>query len=184
MLIGICGKSGSGKSTVARMICELKPNTRHYDIDRVGHECLIIPEVQEKLILAFGETIIKDNIVDRKKIGALVFADKSNMKILTDITWPYMERMIDKIIQENKDNNIILDWILLSMTKYFAICDIKILVDTPYEVRKQRAIKRDGISEEKFDLREQASIEYNNQDFDLVISNNDLQNIRKLVKQL
>ena len=40
------------------------------------------------------------------------------------------------------------------------MCDVKILLDIPYEIRKKRAMKRDNITEEAFDLREQASINF------------------------
>lgn len=84
--------------------------------------------------------------------------------------------MVDKII--------ILDWILLSISKYFDICDIKILLDIPYEIRKERAIKRDNITEEEFDLREKASINYDTNIFDYVINEKDNGEIKRLVKLL
>ena len=71
-----------------------------------------------------------------------------------------MQIEIDNFLSENKDNIVILDWILLYISKYFNMCDIKILLDVPYEVRKQRAMKRDNISKEAFALREKASIEF------------------------
>lgn len=55
---------------------------------------------------------------------------------------------IDKFSYLHKDKIIILNWLLLSISKYFNMCDIKILLDIPYEVRKQRIMKRDGIKEE------------------------------------
>ena len=68
MIIGICGKSGCGKSTLANQIIELTNNkVVHLDIDKVGHSVLLLPEVKEELINSFGESIIKENMVDRKK---------------------------------------------------------------------------------------------------------------------
>jgi dephospho-CoA kinase len=64
------------------------------------------------------------------------------------------------------------------------MCDIKILVDVPYETRKQRAMQRDNITAEQFDLREQASVEYDKEKFDIVVNNNDINEIKKLVKQI
>ena len=65
-------------------------------------------------------------------------------------------------------------------TKYFKICDIKILLDIPYEERKQRALKRDNISDYEFDLREKASIDYSNEIFDYVVKTNDSNILRKV----
>lgn len=185
MIIGICGKSGSGKSTLANQIIELTNNKAvHLDIDKVGHSVLLLPEIKEELINSFGEHIIKENIVDRKKLGEIVFNSRNEMHKLSDITWKYMQIEIDNFLKVNKDKIIILDWLLLSISKYFAICDIKILLDIPYEIRKERAMKRDNITEEAFDLREKASIDFDKNNFDYVINSNDKEITRKLVKSL
>lgn len=185
MIIGICGKSGCGKSTLANQIIELANNKAiHLDIDKVGHRVLLLPEVQKELINSFGKSVIKENIVDRKKLGEIVFNSKNEMNKLSDITWKYMQIEIDNFLNLNKDKIIILDWLLLPISKYFDMCDIKILLDISYEVRKQRAMKRDNISEEAFDLREKASIGFNESSFDYVLKENDKEIVKRLVKSL
>lgn len=68
MIIGICGKSGSGKSSMASEIIKLTSDKAvHLDIDKVGHKVLLLPEVMKELINSFGESVVKENIVDRKK---------------------------------------------------------------------------------------------------------------------
>ena len=185
MIIGICGKSGSGKSTLANQIVELTNNKSiHLDIDKVGHEVLLLPNVKEELVSSFGPSIIQEGIVDRKSLGEMVFNSRHKMKKLSDITWEYMQIEIDKFINYNSDKIIILDWLLLPISKYFNMCDIKILLDIPYEVRKERAIKRDSITVEAFDLREKASIEFDENAFDYVIKANDKEIVKRLVKSL
>ena len=185
MIIGICGKSGCGKTTLANQIEELTNNkVIHLDIDKVGHKVLLLPEVKEELTNSFGESIIKENIIDRKKLGEIVFDSRNEMNKLSDITWKYMQIEIDNFLTIHKDKIIILDWLLLSISKYFDMCDIKILLDIPYEVRKQRAMKRDNISEEAFDLREKASIEFDESVFDYVLKTNDKEIVKRLVKSL
>lgn len=185
MIIGICGKSGSGKSTLANQIIELTNNKAiHLNIDKVGQSVLLLPEVKEELINSFGESIIKENIVDRKKLSEIVFNSRNEMNKLSDITWQYMQLEIDYFLNLHKDKIIILDWLLLSISKYFDMCDIKILLNIPYEIRKQRAIKRDNITEEAFDLREKASISYDESAFDYVLKANDKEMVKRLVKSL
>lgn len=171
MIIGICGKSGSGKSTIAKLIQTKHSNAVHLDIDKIGHKSHEDEEVKKKLIDTFSNQILTENKIDRKKLSKIVFSSKEEMNKLTNITWDFMEKEIDKFIEENKDKIIILDWLLLPITKYINICDIKILLDIPYEVRKERAILRDNITEEQFDLRETSSIEYDHNDFDIIIRN-------------
>lgn len=184
MTIGICGKSGSGKSTLSKMISESNGGI-HLDIDKIGHKVLLNAKVQEELIECFGKGIINSNNIDRKKLGEIVFASRQEMKKLSDITWKYMQVEIDEFLNQNKDKTVILDWILLPITKYFDMCDVKILLDVPYEVRKQRSMKRDNISEEDFVLREGASIDLSVFNFDYVIDGDENKvNVRKLVKNL
>lgn len=71
---------------------------------------------------------------------------------------------------------------LLPKTKYFSMSNIKILLDIPYEIRKERVLNRDNITESKFQLRDSASIKYNQEDFDYVFNKNDKENIKRLVK--
>ena len=185
MIIGICGKSGSGKSTLANQIKEIyNDKSLHLDIDKVGHNVLLIDEVKDKLIKSFGTSIIDNNNIDRKKLGNIVFDSRNDMKKLSDITWKYMQIEIDNYLEINKDKIVILDWLLLPITKYFDMCDIKILLDIPYDIRKERAIKRDNITQEAFDLREKSSIDFCKENFDYVLKSNNDEVIKRMVKSL
>ena len=171
MIIGICGKSGSGKSTIAKQITSRYKNAVHLDIDKIAHKSHKDEEVKQKIIGTFTESVLTNNEIDRKKLGRIVFASKEKMKLLEEITWEFMEKEIDNFINENKDKIIILDYILLPLTKYFDKCNIKILLNIPYHIRKQRVLSRDDITEEQFDLRNSASIQYEISDFDIVLEN-------------
>ena len=106
MIIGICGKSGSGKTTLANEIIKLTENKAiHLDIDKVGHRSLLLPNVKEKLVNSFGNSILKKDMVDRKKLAKIVFNSKEAMNKLTDITWKYMQIEIDNFLNTNKDKD-------------------------------------------------------------------------------
>ena len=171
MIIGICGKSGSGKSTIAKQITSRYKNAVHLDIDKIAHKSHKDEDVKQKIIGTFTESVLTNNEINRKKLGRIVFASKEKMKLLEEITWEFMEKEIDSFINENKDKIIILDYILLPLTKYFDKCNIKILLNIPYHIRKQRVLSRDDITEEQFDLRDSASIQYEMSDFDVVLEN-------------
>lgn len=180
MIICICGKSGSGKSTIAKLIQKERPNSIYVDIDKIGHMSHSDKIVKQKLVDTFGKMVLTNNNIDRKKLGKIVFSSKDEMRKLEIITWSYMEQEIDKIIENNKDKIIILDYLLLPRTKYFNNCDLRILVDVPYEIRKERVMKRDNITEEKFILRESSSADYDKNSFDIVLTNEDIK--RKVLK--
>ncbi len=174
MYIGVCGLQGSGKSSLAKYLQEKYPDYILIDIDKVGHLVNELPEVKKELVETFGD-ILTDNKVDRKKLGKIVFNDKEKMNKLIDITWKHMEEYIDNLIKGH--NNVIFDWQLLPLSKFFKICDIKILLDIPYDVRKDRVIKRDHVTEEYFDKRDKSGYNYNREDFDIVLKDNNYQDI-------
>lgn len=183
MIIGICGKSGCGKSTLAKELINIyEDKVIHCDIDKIGHSALLSKEAKEKLVKAFGNSILKNNIVDRKELGKIVFNSEKEMDKLTEITWGHMQQVLDKILENNPSKIIILDWLLLPKSKYFDVCDIKILLDIPYEIRKERAMLRDNISESDFDLREKASYNYDKNKFTLILQSNDKEEYEKVVK--
>ena len=159
---------------LAKYLLNKYPDYLYIDIDKIGHQVNELPEVKEELIKNFPD-ILTDNKIDRKKLGNIVFNDESKMKLLVDITWKYMEREIDKLIGNNK--NVIFDWALLPKVKYFKMCNMKILLDIPYDIRKERIIKRDNISEEYFDIRDKNGYPYNYSDFNIILKDNNYQNI-------
>lgn len=168
MTVGVTGKSGVGKSTFAKKYA--KEHGYYYlDIDDVGHKVLDDLEVKRQVKEKFGIEVSSNN---RKKLGELVFASRNNeMKKLADITWGKMKDIIDQYIDFEGNPGIVLDWILLPHTHYFKMCDLKILVTAPEELRRERVMKRDNITDEELNLRDNASIEYNENDFDEIIHN-------------
>lgn len=163
MIIGITGKSGSGKNYFAETLLQNNPNLVHVDIDIIGHKAFEIQEVKNRLIETFGS-------VDRKEIADLIFNNRNVYDKFVDITWVYMQGMIDKIIND-KEKDYILNWILLPKSKYFNMCDINYLIKRDEEERIKSALKRDGITINQMCDRDKNSIEYNENDFDFVIIN-------------
>ena len=85
MIIGLTGKSCSGKDYVARLFGE---EFVVIDEDNLGHVAL--DNNREKLVAAFGDSIITDGKVDRKKLGPIVFSDKEKLEKLNSISHPWM----------------------------------------------------------------------------------------------
>lgn len=182
MIICLCGKSNSGKGTVAKAFTCLDNNIIHLDIDKVAHHVNDKEEVIKELADAFGMDILDEGKINRRKLGSIVFNNKDKMKKLEVITWKYMEKEIDTYIGDNKEKIIILDYIMLPRTKYFKTSDLKILVKASYEERLKRALVRDNITKELFDQRDGAAINYVDEDFDYVIDNGKGDVKRKVVK--
>jgi dephospho-CoA kinase len=166
MIIGITGKSGSGKSTYAQQLAE-ENGFRVVNIDKISHAIMTLPAIKAKLIAIFGHEVIKDGEIDRKYIGDLIFTNRHLYKAMSALIWDMMKFRIDHIVSTNK--NIILDWILLPHTHYWKMCDKKILMVADEEDRKNRVMARDNISVEYLNKRDAAGINYDDIEFDQII---------------
>ena len=118
MKIGICGKSGSGKSTVSKLIKERLDSTDNsieytiLDLDIVGKEISNRKEVIDEISKIFGSEYITGNkILDRKKLGKLVFSSKRELKKLNTIFFKYIRKEIE--IRLKKTDNIIVEGAIL-----------------------------------------------------------------------
>lgn len=188
MLITLVGKSGSGKTTIAKKLESLDERILHVDIDQISHQVLEFPEVQERIKKEISYDCVIDEEVQRKVLGRIVFASPEHMQVLTDITWSKMENIIDQIIASNPDRIIILDYALLPKTKYFDQSDLRIWVESPIEERLERAIKRavhsEPITRDYFLKRDAAGIDYEEGKYDIVIHNTNKNDINKEVKKV
>ena len=188
MLISIVGKSGSGKTTVAKTLSSYNDQIFHIDVDKISHYVLTLPKVKEKIRTNISYDCVIDNEVQRKILGRIVFASPEEMQKLTDITWAEMEKIIDEQIAANPNKIIVLDYLLLPKTKYFAQSDLRIWVDAPYEVRLERAIKRSATTEpitpEYFLQRDRSGIDYEEGKYDIIIKNINEQETKREVQKV
>lgn len=169
-IIGITGKSGSGKSFFSSLLAQ-KLNCTYVDVDKIGHKATSDPEILKKLCEEFGNTILDENgILNRKKLGNIVFSDSSKLNFLNNLTWTYMKNELD-ILVSNSSTYIILDYALLPICDYWEKCDFKILVTADINQRKNVVLKRDNITPEYFDKREASSVDYTSVKFDYIFEN-------------
>lgn len=170
MLVGVMGKSGSGKSSLVERMKSFDNTIIHIDIDKIGHEILKDKTIVNNIIKIVGDSnVVVNGTLDRKKVGKIIFNDLNKYELYYKYTEDIEYEIIDKIINDNRDKIIVLDWAVLYKTKYYKQLDYRILVDTKYDIRKDRVMKRDDISEEYFKLREVMNINYDINEMDIVL---------------
>lgn len=184
MLVGIVGKSGSGKSFIAKSLEEKIDNSIWIDVDKVGHMSLNDNKIKAALINRFGLSILNDDSIDKKKLSDIVFNSEKELAFLNQLTELYIKDKIAQVINNNPNKIIILDWALLTETRFFELCDIKILVQSSKDLRAERVIKRDNVDISKFEAREKASYSYDNLNFDFVLENNEKLDIKRTVNKI
>lgn len=103
--LGLTGGIASGKSFVAARLREV--NFRVLDADQLGHK-LMEPgqSAYEPVVQDFGNEILRpDKSIDRKKLGAIVFADPQELARLNSILHPRIEdAMRAQFAQWEKEN--------------------------------------------------------------------------------
>src|SRR5713226_5179213 len=103
LTIGLTGGIGSGKSTVSKLLAEL--GAPIIDADQVGH-AIYAPDgpAYPDMMAAFGEGILgTDRIIDRKKLGPIVFADPAALKRLNSIVHPKMLARMRELVYARRD---------------------------------------------------------------------------------
>ncbi len=143
----VCG----GKSTLADMLADL--GAALVDGDRLGHEVLAMPRVRAGLVKAFGESILKGEVVDRGALGRLVFHDPGALAVLNRLSHPALAGLIDRRLETLAANG---DHILavLEAAVYFLLpiqwpVDLVVTVTSGPATLQHRLEQRNGLSAEE-----------------------------------
>ncbi|AJO22282.1 dephospho-CoA kinase [Weizmannia coagulans] len=160
-IIGLTGGIASGKSTVSNML-----KTKGFtivDADIAARKVVEPGEpAYEQIIEAFGEGILlQDLTLDRKKLGALIFADEALRMKLNSIVHPavraWMTREKDRAI-ENGKKTVFLDIPLLFESRLTYMVERTILVYVDEETQLKRLMARNGLSEKEAQMRIRAQM--------------------------
>lgn len=142
-IIGLTGKYCSGKSSVEKLLIN-KFGFFSIDVDLIGHK--VLEEKKEKLINAFGENIITNNKIDRKKLGTIVFKNKKKLLKLNSIVHPAMVKIVTEQIKNSKADNICINAALLFEMGLYKLCSKIVIVRSSLYNIITRAKKRDDRS--------------------------------------
>jgi dephospho-CoA kinase len=143
LVIGLTGLYCSGKSTVEKI---LKNDFGFFiiDVDKIGHWAL--EEKKNNLINIFGNNILTDNKIDRKKLGQIVFNNKKDLQQLNSIVHPAMVKKIEEIIKETKEARICINAALLFEMGLNKLCQKILITKISFFQILKRAKKRDNSS--------------------------------------
>jgi len=145
MIIGITGNTGSGKTIIAGFFKQWGGYV--ISVDRMGWEVLLDGKVIEKLRRIFGDGIIKDGKVDRKRLGDIVFKDQEQLLRFSKIVHPALLLELKETIKNCKKDIVIVDAALILEWGIKDWFDYIILVSSKLSIIRPR-LKRLGIPEE------------------------------------
>lgn len=146
-IFGITGGSGSGKTTVSKMLSDM--GVYIIDTDQISREVTgKDSECLRELQSAFGDEIIAaDGTLDRRKLASIAFADKEKTALLGKITHKYIKSETLRRIQNTDADLIGIDGAVIIGSPIEKICEKIVAVTADTGVRLQRIKQRDSLSD-------------------------------------
>lgn len=189
MIIGLTGGIGSGKSVVGGILAELGAHV--IDTDKVGHR-VYAPgsEGFTRIVETFGRKVVApDGAIDRKKLGAVIFADAERRAALNAIVHPLIFGEIMREIGERRNAGftapIVLEAPILVEAKGTGLVDQIWVVAAPPEAVRARLSDARAMSRAEIDARVAAQLDDAERrcHADVVLENDgDLASLRKVVE--
>ena len=145
MIIGITGGTGCGKTTLLNLIREAGGTV--LDCDAIYHRLLETDRQLLADIEARFPGTVEAGVLQRKKLGALVFSDPAALADLNRITHSAIDKEVTRLLTPEPALAAI-DAIALVESGLARRCDVTVAVTAPTEARVQRIMARDGITQE------------------------------------
>ena len=145
MILGITGGTGCGKTTLLQEI--QARGGLVLDCDAIYHELLRRDRTLTDAIEARFHGVVENGVLDRKKLGTIVFADEQALLDLNAITHRAVKSEVLRRLEAAPDLAAI-DAIALFEGGLAPLCDVTVAVTAPLEARVERLTNRDDISPE------------------------------------
>jgi dephospho-CoA kinase len=157
IILGITGKTASGKSTIGKYIKKQIRNTLFIDVDKVAKDIYCKNQnIRLELAKCFGENVCSfDGTVNYKLLAEKVFSSKKELTRLNNLMFGLIEQEIQKIIKAGRDKRcIIIDAAILFNSNLYKLCNCIIWVKAGTERRKDfLKLKNKHFSGEDIHLR-------------------------------
>lgn len=150
-LIGLTGGVASGKTAISNYLQTF--GFGYISYDQLGHKTYssIESPTYKKIIEYFDESILDPNtrLIDRGKLGSIVFKDRSKLDKLNEIVWPAIYSLVDEELARMKDQYevIVLESALLVETGQTSRVHQVWTTIVPPDEAVKRQMKDRGLSE-------------------------------------
>ncbi len=183
-IIGLTGGIGSGKTFVSQLFSE--KNIPVYNTDDQAKILLNSPEVLQEVKKIFGEEVIVNNQVDKKRLSKIVFENKEQLTILNNIIHPRVKKHFTEWLSVQKSDFVLKESALIFEANIASGCEYVISVIAPIEERIRRVIQRDNVTREEVLARidKQTTDSYKIKNSHFVIENDDRLATQNQVNQI
>ena len=149
--IAITGGIGSGKSAISQILAS--KGWFVLDCDQITKQLYQKQKTTDKIAQNFGCEFVEDGIVDTKKLGAYIFADKSRVQKLNAVMHPLIFEELDRQISESGKEVVFVQIPLLFETGMQNNFDDVWLVVADEQTRISRVMVRDNLDVEQIKNR-------------------------------
>ncbi len=152
-IVGLVGRAGSGKSTVAAAL--EADGARVFSADAIGHEVTDRdPVVRQALVAEYGpEAYRPDGTLDRALVAARVFSDPAARRRLDRLTHPRIVHELVGRVAALRDGGftgvVVVDAALMLDWGLERACDALVAVTAPESEQVARLVRSRGWSEEQ-----------------------------------
>ena len=152
LILGLTGKTGAGKTTVAAYLKE--KGCYIIDGDIIARQITekaseVLPILQK----AFGEDILDENgELIRAVLARRAFSSKENTALLNSITHPIIKKRSEDEIAKAESlgyKTALIDAAALLDSDCKDLCEKIIVVTAPENIRLERILERDGITQDQ-----------------------------------
>ena len=172
LIVALTGGIGAGKSHVAKYFHQL--GSYVFDADQLARAAIERGSKGfDEVVTTFGDQILKDGDIDRRKLGEIIFADPTAKANLESIIHPEVKRLFEEAKKSLPlDAVVIYEIPLLVESKSGDRFDYSITVEADVETRTKR-LKERGLATHEIvgRMAAQASREERVSYCDLVIEN-------------
>jgi dephospho-CoA kinase len=147
--LGITGNIGSGKSSVLYILKSMGIIT--YDLDDVAKNFYMTDmNIKKNVLEIFPSVLSKDNQIDTKSLGQLVFSDKEKLNTLQKIIWPPIKKYISNKI-DNTSKLIVFEGAVIIEAGWHKLFDYIWVIKSSHSISKQRLEKQRNLSKLNFE---------------------------------
>ncbi|AGA65419.1 dephospho-CoA kinase [Brachyspira pilosicoli P43/6/78] len=169
-IIGVYGLICSGKSSFSKMLAK-ELDAFYIDADKLGHEAL--ENKKDIIVKEFSDSILdSNNNIDRKKLGSIVFSNKNKLKKLQDITYSYIEKKTENLINST-DKDVVIEAALIMRSNIYKLCNSLVFVNAKTSSILKRMQETRNISEHhaRKILKMQRDVKNKKLDADIIVNN-------------
>ena len=146
--VGITGGIGSGKSTIAKFFKNILQIPIYLADDRAKYLVNHHSQIKKAIVNEFGEEAYLNNTYNSKFIASVVFSDKQKLQTLNAIIHPVVKQDYKNWLETNKQASYtIKEAAILIESGSYKELDFIILVSADKQLRINRVIQRDNVSE-------------------------------------